>query len=223
MSQGCSSKILCPSRPWLQCYSLGYKSSMHRRLLLIWLSAGRENHTGYARGRHLSISPSLALITSTWYQRKEAKSEVRDLVLWTGWRANLRWYPVVCFPACCEYYFSGLENDVRRHWCDQHPHRNPGGIPSPSKPSISKVSFQRKEESRTVSSSNHQSGVNSSEKFAKPSQILNAFKDPQAWLLCLITILCSLPSGVITTFSAALIHNFGYTSKQSALLNIPGG
>jgi hypothetical protein len=28
---------------------------------------------------------------------------------------------------------------------------------------------------------------------------------------------------VITTFSATLIKNFGYTSKESALLNIPSG
>lgn len=58
---------------------------------------------------------------------------------------------------------------------------------------------------------------------AKPRQILEAFKDAQIWLLCLITIFCSLSSGAITTFSATLIKGFGYDSKQSALLNIPSG
>jgi len=54
-------------------------------------------------------------------------------------------------------------------------------------------------------------------------QIIEALTDAQILLLCLITILSSLPSGVITTFSATLIKNFGYNSKESALLNIPGG
>lgn len=60
-------------------------------------------------------------------------------------------------------------------------------------------------------------------KVAKKSQIVAAFADPQVWLLCLITVFSSLPSGVITTFSATLIHGFGYDSKQSALLNLPNG
>ncbi|KAH0282662.1 MFS general substrate transporter, partial [Aureobasidium sp. EXF-3399] len=44
--------------------------------------------------------------------------------------------------------------------------------------------------------------------------------DPQTWLLVLLTLCITIPSGVITTFSATLIHSFGYNSKQSALLNV---
>jgi hypothetical protein len=47
--------------------------------------------------------------------------------------------------------------------------------------------------------------------------------DPQTWLLVLLTLCITIPSGVITTFSAVLIHSFGYDSKQSALLNMPSG
>jgi len=47
--------------------------------------------------------------------------------------------------------------------------------------------------------------------------------DPQTWLLVLLTLCITIPSGVITTFSATLIHSFGYNSKQSALLNMPSG
>ena len=50
-----------------------------------------------------------------------------------------------------------------------------------------------------------------------------AFGDLQTWLLMLLTTLTLLPSGVITTFSAMLIKGFGYTSKESALLNMPSG
>ncbi|KAF2092631.1 putative allantoate permease [Rhizodiscina lignyota] len=47
--------------------------------------------------------------------------------------------------------------------------------------------------------------------------------DLQVWLLFILTILIAIPSGVITTFSAVLIKGFGYTAKQSALLNMPSG
>lgn len=47
--------------------------------------------------------------------------------------------------------------------------------------------------------------------------------DTQTWLLVLLTLCITIPSGVITTFSATLIHSFGYNSKQSALLNMPSG
>lgn len=49
------------------------------------------------------------------------------------------------------------------------------------------------------------------------------FLDPQIWLLVLLTLCITIPSGVITTFSAVLIHSFGFDSKQSALLNMPSG
>lgn len=49
------------------------------------------------------------------------------------------------------------------------------------------------------------------------------FLDSQTWLLVLLTLCITIPSGVITTFSAVLIHSFGFDSKQSALLNMPSG
>ncbi|RGP81835.1 hypothetical protein FLONG3_32 [Fusarium longipes] len=53
--------------------------------------------------------------------------------------------------------------------------------------------------------------------------IWDALKDLQVWLLFLNTILIVIPSGIITTFSATLIRGFGYDTKQSALLNMPAG
>jgi len=53
--------------------------------------------------------------------------------------------------------------------------------------------------------------------------ILETFLDLQTWLLCLLTILNVIPSGVITTYSSILIKMFGYTSKEAALLNMPSG
>ncbi|KAL3474259.1 major facilitator superfamily domain-containing protein [Aspergillus californicus] len=53
--------------------------------------------------------------------------------------------------------------------------------------------------------------------------LLEALGDAQTWLLVLLALLITIPSGVITTFSAILIKDFGYTSRQSALLNMPSG
>ena len=66
-----------------------------------------------------------------------------------------------------------------------------------------------------------QAGVG--EKVFRWRSVLEAFADLQTWLLVLLTILITIPSGVITTFSAILIKGFGYDSRESALLNMPSG
>ncbi|KAF3479891.1 allantoate permease [Arthroderma uncinatum] len=67
----------------------------------------------------------------------------------------------------------------------------------------------------------NQTGViNTSFKF---SHILEILTDVQLWLMTLITVLISVSSGVVTTYSATLIRNFGYSPTRSALLNMPGG
>ncbi|RPA93284.1 MFS general substrate transporter [Choiromyces venosus 120613-1] len=57
----------------------------------------------------------------------------------------------------------------------------------------------------------------------KWSQIKELAMDMQIYLMILVTILCSVSSGVITTYSATLIRNFGYTPPIAALLNMPSG
>ena len=60
-------------------------------------------------------------------------------------------------------------------------------------------------------------------KVFRASGLVEAARDAQLWLLCLNTILIVIPSGIITTFSATLIRNFGYTPEVAALLNMPSG
>ncbi|KAK7956539.1 uncharacterized protein PG986_005761 [Apiospora aurea] len=57
----------------------------------------------------------------------------------------------------------------------------------------------------------------------KPRAIVEALADPAVWLLVSIMVLTVIPSGVIITFSATLVKGFGYTPKESALLNMPSG
>ncbi|KAL4935386.1 hypothetical protein BDV06DRAFT_217467 [Aspergillus oleicola] len=58
--------------------------------------------------------------------------------------------------------------------------------------------------------------------FHAPS-VWTVLADPQSWLLMLLMILTVIPSGVIVTYSSILIRGFGYTAKESALLNMPSG
>ncbi|ETN44523.1 uncharacterized protein HMPREF1541_10193 [Cyphellophora europaea CBS 101466] len=57
----------------------------------------------------------------------------------------------------------------------------------------------------------------------KLAHIWEALLDVQLWLMTLITILISISSGVVTTYSATLIRNIGYKPDSAALLNMPSG
>ncbi|KAI9764610.1 MAG: hypothetical protein M1840_008344 [Geoglossum simile] len=53
--------------------------------------------------------------------------------------------------------------------------------------------------------------------------LIELLVDPQIWGLVLLTVLISISSGVITTYSSTIIKSFGYTAPISALLNTPSG
>lgn len=53
--------------------------------------------------------------------------------------------------------------------------------------------------------------------------LTEAVLDLRLWLMWLLILLEGGGGGVITTYSATIIKNFGYTSQQSALLNMPTG
>lgn len=57
----------------------------------------------------------------------------------------------------------------------------------------------------------------------KMKQAIECFKDPQTWLLALITVASNVPNGAVSSYQATIIKEFGYTSKETALLQIPSG
>lgn len=57
----------------------------------------------------------------------------------------------------------------------------------------------------------------------KPYQVLECFRDPQTWLLSLITIASNVPNGAVSSFQSTLIKSFGFSSKTTALLQLPSG
>lgn len=48
-------------------------------------------------------------------------------------------------------------------------------------------------------------------------------KDPQTWMLSLITITSNVPNGAVSSYQATLIKGFGFDSKTTALLQLPSG
>ncbi|KAL1865883.1 hypothetical protein Daus18300_006995 [Diaporthe australafricana] len=60
-------------------------------------------------------------------------------------------------------------------------------------------------------------------KHFKAHQAWECFKDPQTWLISLITISSNVPNGAVSSYQATIIKSFGYTSKETALLSIPSG
>jgi sugar phosphate permease len=67
----------------------------------------------------------------------------------------------------------------------------------------------------------NQTGVEN--KHFKSYQVVQCLTDPQTWLLCLITVAASIPNGAVGSFQSILIRGFGFTKKETALLQIPGG
>ena len=167
------------------------------------------------------ISPALVLITSTWYQRKEATPRVGI------WYCGLGGGQIA--GSLLSFAFQHVATKGFEGW--RMMFVVVGAINViigaavliwlPASPQVAPFLTADEKSLALVRLATNQSGIGN--RPAKKRQIVDAFTDAQVWLLCLITVLSSLPSGVITTFSATLIRNFGYNSKQAALLNIPGG
>ncbi|KAF7159370.1 hypothetical protein CNMCM5623_004684 [Aspergillus felis] len=49
------------------------------------------------------------------------------------------------------------------------------------------------------------------------------FKDPQTYFIAVIVTAMNISDAAISSFSALIIKSFGYTTKESELLTIPGG
>ncbi|CAO3610416.1 unnamed protein product [Cunninghamella blakesleeana] len=78
------------------------------------------------------------------------------------------------------------------------------------------------EEEKIVDERSLDNGVVENPKFNR-TQIWEAFKDPKYYSYILISMLCNLQNGSLTTFSSQLIVDFGFSNLQAILLNIPNG
>ncbi|GAB7356231.1 hypothetical protein MBLNU459_g7050t1 [Dothideomycetes sp. NU459] len=166
------------------------------------------------------IAPSLIMITSMWYTKAESTPRygvwycglgagqiIGGLISFGaqhstssfhGWRIMFLVVGAVNMLVACLIIFTLPESPTKATFIDEH-----------EKAVIS------------IRLTNDQAGTG--EKVFRRAALFKTLVDPQTWMLVLLTICITIPSGVITTFSAVLIHSFGYNSKQSALLNMPSG
>ncbi|PQE08812.1 major facilitator superfamily transporter protein [Rutstroemia sp. NJR-2017a WRK4] len=57
----------------------------------------------------------------------------------------------------------------------------------------------------------------------KKDQVFETLKDVRVWIVCICTLLSSIPNGGLSNFSSILITTFGYTSREALVLSAPGG
>ncbi|QDS69567.1 hypothetical protein FKW77_008078 [Venturia effusa] len=165
------------------------------------------------------ITPALVMITSAWYKRNEAAPRFG---LWysglglgqiiggaisfaaqhhqgslAGWRIMFLSIGIVnCLIAAAVWWLPGTPEEAK---------------------------FLTPAEKEAIAQRLHDDHGGVGTKKLRIRSIFETFLDLQTWLLCLLTILTVIPSGLITTYSAFLIKEFGYNSSQAALLNMPSG
>ncbi|CAJ0555036.1 Ff.00g135490.m01.CDS01 [Fusarium sp. VM40] len=195
---------------------------------VICCSAAAQNFPGITAARTLLgmfeavISPSLIMITSQWYTRRQATPRtgiwycglgigqtIGGLISYAAQHGSLTssfqgWRIMFVSVGA----FNVLVGILVTFW-----------MPS----SIKDAKFLTEHEQVVLQDAlNADQGGNGAKTF-HAAGIWEAVEDLQVWLLFLNTILIVIPSGIITTFSATLIRGFGYSPKQAALLNMPSG
>lgn len=54
-------------------------------------------------------------------------------------------------------------------------------------------------------------------------QVIEAFRDPTTWFLCLYTFCVNIANGGLTAFGSLVIQGFGYKGLQALLIQMPSG
>ncbi|KAI9826986.1 MAG: hypothetical protein M1819_007080 [Sarea resinae] len=167
-----------------------------------------------------AIAPALILVTSMWYKKKEQPPRVGLWYLGTGTGTII--------GALVSFGFQHYTSRSFYSW--QIMFLVIGLITMviglvvflflPNNPMSSRLSHDEKIYAIERLRSN-QTGIEN--KHFKPKQMVECLRDPQTWLLSLITIASNVPNGAVSSYQATIIKGFGYNSKQTALLSIPGG
>ncbi|KAK5679081.1 hypothetical protein LTS10_008738 [Elasticomyces elasticus] len=167
-----------------------------------------------------AVAPSLILITSMWYKRNESPSRVGIWYLGTGTGTII--------GSLISFGFQHYDSNTFTSW--QIMFLVVGLITVcvgilvvfllPDNPMKSRLTHEEKVWAIERLREN-MTGIEN--KHMKLSQVLECLRDPQTWLLSLITISSNVPNGAVSSFQATLIKGFGYDSKHTALLQIPSG
>ncbi|KAF9694081.1 hypothetical protein EKO04_008034 [Ascochyta lentis] len=167
-----------------------------------------------------AISPSLILVTSMWYKRDEQPKRI-------GF-----WYTgvgiAVMVGSLISYGFQHYTGDKFNNW--QIMYLVVGLITIgagvtvilflPDNPMSSRLSHSEK---MLAVSRLRENNTGIENKTFKPHQFRETLQDPQVWLLAFITTAASIPNGAVSSFQSIIISGFGFSNKETALIQIPGG
>ena len=168
-----------------------------------------------------AVAPSLILITSMWYKRTEQPPRFGIWYLGTGGGTIV--------GSLVSFGFQHYESSGFTSW--QIMFLVVGLITvatgitviffMPDNPMSARFLSREEKVWAIERLRSNQTGVEN--KHFKWPQFVECFRDPQTYLLSLITISSNVPNGAVSSFQATIIKGFGYTSKETALLSIPSG
>ncbi|KAL1605847.1 hypothetical protein SLS59_002966 [Nothophoma quercina] len=167
-----------------------------------------------------AISPSLILVTSMWYKRDEQPKRIGFWYTGVGM--------AVMIGSLISYGFQHYTGDKFNNW--QIMYLVVGLITIvagivvilflPDNPMSSRLTH---EEKVLAVSRLRENNTGIENKTFKPYQFREALLDPQVWLLAFITTAASIPNGAVSSFQSVIISGFGFSNKETALIQIPGG
>lgn len=167
-----------------------------------------------------AVSPSLILVTSMWYKRHESPKRIGFWYIGVGC--------AVMAGSLISFGFQHYTGTRFNNW--QIMFLVVGIITIacgivvllflPDSPMSSRLSHAEKVMAVERLRENN-TGIEN--KHFKPYQFYEALRDPQVWLLAYITTAASIPNGAVGSFQSVLIKSFGFTEKETALIQIPGG
>ncbi|KAJ4983888.1 major facilitator superfamily transporter [Stagonosporopsis vannaccii] len=167
-----------------------------------------------------AISPSLILVTSMWYKRDEQPKRIGFWYLGVG--------VAVMVGSLISYGFQHYNGDKFNNWQIMYLVVGLVTISAgvivilflPDNPMSSKLTHDEKVMAVSRLRENN-TGIEN--KTFKPYQFWEALRDPQVWLLAFITTAASIPNGAVSSFQSVIISGFGFSNKETALIQIPGG
>ncbi|KAK3708023.1 hypothetical protein LTR37_011716 [Vermiconidia calcicola] len=168
-----------------------------------------------------AISPSLIIVTSMWYQRDEQPRRIGFWYIGVGCasmvgalmsygfqfyvgHAFASWQIMFLVVGCITVFVGGIVI-----WL------------MPDNPMSARRLTHAERVAAVERLRENQTGVEN--KHFKLYQVGQAFRDPQTWLLIFIVTAASIPNGAVGSFQSLIISGLGFTDKEVALLQIPGG
>ncbi|KNG52085.1 allantoin permease [Stemphylium lycopersici] len=167
-----------------------------------------------------AVAPSLILITSMWYKRNE--QPIRTGIWYLGVGTGTMIGSLISFGF--QHYYSPTFTSWQIMFLVVGLVTVAVGISVvlllPDNPMSSRLTPEEKVWAIERLRENQTGIENTHFKFY---QVLECFKDPQTWMLSLITISSNVPNGAVSSYQATLIKSFGFDSKTTALLQLPSG